>query len=84
MKETLKDKRGIKYGLIETSLNGKTVVYDKNNVRLGEIRPEGNYLVAYNKNNVRMGKWYENDNCTYDKNNRRLGKGNMLLGMYFE
>jgi hypothetical protein len=30
-----------------------------------------------------MAKWNEKDDCTYDKNNRKLGKGNMLLGMYF-
>lgn len=84
MKETLKDKRGMKYGAIETSLNGRTVVYDKNNIKIGEIRPEGNFLVAYNKMNIKMGKWNEKDDCTYDKMNRKLGKGNMLLGMFFE
>lgn len=49
MRENLRDKRGFIYGSYEKFLNGKTVVYDKFSHRLGEIRPEGNYLVAYNQ-----------------------------------
>ena len=84
MREELKDKRNQRIGYLDKQLNGRTTVYDRNNGRLGEIRPEGHYLVAYDKMNRRMGKWYENDDYTYDANNRRLGKGNMLLSFYFE
>lgn len=84
MREELKDSRNQRFGYIDRQLNGKITVYDKNNGRLGEIRPEGNYLVAYDRNNRRMAKWYERDDYTYDNNNRRLGKGNMLIGMYFQ
>ena len=83
MRETIKDNRGMKIGSYESFLNGKTIVYDKNGAKLGEIRPEGSFLVAYNKNGIKMAKWNEKDDCTYDKNNRKLGKGNMLLGMFF-
>ncbi len=84
MREELKDKRNMRIGYLDKQLNGRTIVYDKNNARLGEIRPEGSYLVAYDKNNRRLAKWYENDDYTYDANNRRLGKGNMLLSFYFQ
>lgn len=84
MREDLRDSRNQRIGCIDKQLNGRITVYDKNNVRLGEIRPEGSYLVAFDKNNRRMAKWYERDDCTYDNNNRRLGKGNMLIGMYFQ
>ncbi|MBQ6638356.1 MAG: hypothetical protein IJH82_06850 [Lachnospiraceae bacterium] len=84
MREELKDSRNQRVGYIDRQLNGKITVYDKNNVRLGEIRPEGSYLVAYDKTNRRMGKWNENDDYTYDSNNRRIGKGNLLIPMYFQ
>ena len=84
MREDLRDGRNQRIGSIDKQLNGRITVYDKNNVRLGEIRPEGSYLVAFDKNNRRMAKWNERDDYTYDNNNRRLGKGNMLIGMYFQ
>jgi hypothetical protein len=84
MREELRDKRNQRYGYIDKQLNGQIKVMDKNGNRLGEIKPEGSYLVAYDKNFRRLGKWYENDDCTYDANNRRLGKGNMLLSFYFD
>ena len=78
MRETIKDNRGMKIGSYESFLNGKTIVYDENGAKLGEIRPEGNFLVAYNKNGIKMAKWNEKDDCTYDKNNRKNGKGIIL------
>ncbi len=84
MREELKDDRRNRIGYIDRQLNGKITVYDKSNSRLGEIRPEGSYLVAYDKSNRRMAKWNERDDYTYDSSNRRLGKGNMLIGMYFQ
>ncbi len=84
MKETIKDKRGMKIGSYDKQLNGRIVVYDKSGIKIGEIKPEGTYLVAYDKRHMKMAKWNERDDCTYDKNNRKIGKGNMLLGMYFE
>ncbi|GEM_PF-6166880 len=84
MREDLKDSRNQRFGSIDRQLNGKIIVYDKNNRLLGEIRPEGNYLIAYDRSNRRMAKWNERDDYTYDMSNRRLGKGNMLIGMYFQ
>lgn len=83
MREIIKNNRGIKIGSYESSLNGKTIVYDKKGAKLGEIRPNGNYLEAYNKKGVKMAKWNERDDCTYDSKNKKLGKGNLLLEMYF-
>lgn len=84
MREDLKDSRNQRFGSIDRQLNGKIIVYDKNNRLLGEIRPEGNYLIAYDRSNRRMAKWNERDDYTYDMSNRRLGKGNMLIRMYFQ
>lgn len=84
MRENIKDKRGMKIGSYESFLNGKTIVYDKMGRKLGEIRPEGSYLVAYDSRGIKMAKWNERDDWTYDKNNRRICKGNVLLDMYFE
>jgi hypothetical protein len=84
MREVIKDKRGFKIGSYDKQLNGKMIVYDKSGFKIGEIRPEGTYLVAYDKKFIKMAKWNERDDYTYDKSNRRIGKGNLLLGMYFE
>ena len=84
MRQIIKDNRGMKIGSYESFSNGKTIVYDKNGAKLGEIRPEGNSLVAHNKIGVKIAKWNEKDDCTYDKMNKKLGKGNLLLEMYFQ
>ncbi len=84
MKEEIKDSRRQRIGYIDRQLNGKSTVYDKMNMRIGEIKPEGHRLVAYNKMNLRMGYWDENSDATFDKNNHRIAKGNVLLDMYFQ
>ena len=84
MRETLKNSRGIKIGSYETKLLGKTIVYDKNNIRLGEIRPSGNRLIAYDKMNRKIAEWNERDDYTYDSHHRKIAKGNVLIDLYFE
>ena len=74
----------MKIGSYETKLNGKIIVYDKNNIRLGEIKPSGSRLIAYDKMNRRIAEWNERDDYTYDSNRRRIAKGNMLIDIYFQ
>ncbi|MCR5248972.1 MAG: hypothetical protein K6E50_00025 [Lachnospiraceae bacterium] len=84
MREDIRDAKKQKIGSIDRSLNGRVVVYNKMNNKLGEIRPNGNYLVAYDKNGRKMAQWYEKDNCTYDNSGRKIAKGNILLDLYFQ
>ena len=84
MREEIKDSRRMRIGYIDKQLNGRITVYDKNYRRLGEIKPEGNCLVAYDSSYRRMALWKENDDTTYDTSFRRMGKGNMLLDLYFK
>lgn len=84
MREEIKDSRRMRIGYIDKQLNGRITVYDKMNRRLGEIKPEGSYLVAYDSMNRRMAKWNERDDTTYDTMNRRMGKGNLLIDLYFK
>lgn len=83
MREEIKDSRSMRIGYIDKQLNGKATIYDKNYRRLGEIKPEGSYLVAYDSSYRRMAKWNERDDTTYDAMNRRIGKGNLLIDLYF-
>lgn len=84
MREEIKDSRRMRIGYIDKQLNGRITVYDKNFVRLGEIKPEGSYLVAYDKAYRKMALWKENDDTTYDTSYRKIGKGNLLIDMYFK
>lgn len=83
MRQTLKDNRGMKIGSIDRHLNGRITVYDKIGSKIGEIRPQGKELIAYDKRGIKIAKWKETDDCTYDKNNRKIGKGDLLLDLYF-
>ena len=84
MRQTLKNNRGIKIGSYETKLNGKIIVYDKNNIRLGEIKPSGGRLIAYDKMGRKLAEWNERDDSTYDSHHRKIAKGNLLLDIYFQ
>lgn len=84
MREEIKDSRRMKIGYIDKHLNGTITVYDKNYRKLGEIKPNGNYLVAYDSSYRKMAMWKENDDTTYDTSYRRIGKGNMLIDLYFK
>lgn len=83
-KEAIKDKRGLTLGYVETFLNGTAKVYDKQHRRIGEIKPQGNQLIAYDASFRRIAYWKETSNETYDKMGRRIGKGNILIELYFQ
>ncbi len=84
MREEIKDERRQRIGYVDRQLNGKVTIYDKMNMRLGEIRPEGRRLVAYDKMNRKIAYWDETNDSTFEPNGRKITKGNILVGMYFQ
>lgn len=84
MREEIKDSRRNRIGYIDRQLNGKCTLYDKMNARIGEMRPNGHRLEAYDKTGKRLGYWDETNDTTYDARGSRLGKGNMLMGFFFQ
>ncbi len=83
MREEIRDDKRNRIGYVETQSNGRTVVYDKTLSRIGEIKKEGQYDIAYDKHGSRIAKWSEKEDITYDRFNHRIGKGNMLVSMFF-
>ena len=55
-----------------------TVLRNASNVKIGEIRDEGNKLVIYSASNVRKGHYDKSSNITYSASNVKVGKGNLL------
>lgn len=84
MREEIKDSRRNRIGYIDRQLNGKCTIFDRMNSRIGEIRPNGHRLEAYDKLGKKLGYWDETNDTTYDARNSRLGKGNMLMGFFFQ
>ena len=82
--EEIKDVRRNRIGYIDRQLNGKCAIYDKMNMRIGELRPNGHRLEAYDKMGRKLGYWDENNDTSYDARGMRLGKGNMLMGFFFQ
>ena len=82
MKEKLSDK-GRTIGYIDRKLNGECMVYDSRNIRIGIIKPNGSKLYAYDKLSRKIGYWDERTDTTYDKNMHKIGKGNLLISLYF-
>jgi hypothetical protein len=82
-KETLKDKRGQTFGYIDTSLNGTARIYDKQNRKIGELKPQGKQLIAYDHSLKKIAYWDENRNITFDKMGRKISNGNILISLYF-
>lgn len=84
LKERLKDKSGRTIGYVETALNNNTKVFNEKNIRIGEIKPQGNRLIAYNKMNQQIAYWDQSRNVTFDKMGRKIGSGNILLTLFFQ
>jgi hypothetical protein len=55
-----------------------TVLRNASNVKIGEIRDEGNKLVIYTASNVRKGYYDKSNNTTYSASNVKVGTGNLL------
>ena len=84
MRKDIKDNKNKKIGSIDTQLNGRSTIYNKEGNRIGEIRPDGNRLVAYDKHGKKIAYWQERDDTTYTPNARKIAKGNLLIEMYFQ
>ncbi len=84
MRQDLKDSRNQKIGSIDTQLNGRTTIYNKMGVRIGEIRPSGHRLEAFDKIGKKIAYWDETNDTTYEPNGRKMGKGNMLIDLFFQ
>ncbi len=83
MREEIKNSSRRTIGYIEKLSGGRTEVREKNFNKLGEIREEGEKLVAYDRHFSRMGYWQKRDDTTYDRTHRKIGKGNLLIDLYF-
>lgn len=82
--QVLRDKRGVRYGKITTDSRGDSTVYDGRNVKLGKISEDASgKLTAYDSRNVRLATYDPRMNVTKDKLGRTLGKGDLLLSLFF-
>ncbi len=83
--QILKDKRGVKFGKITTDSRGDSTVYDARNVRLGKISEDASgKLVAHDTRNVALAIYDPRANVTKHKSGHTLGKGNLLISIFFE
>lgn len=82
--QILRDKRGVRYGKITTDSRGDSTIYDERNVRLGKISEDSSgKLNAYDARSVRLATYDPRMNVTKDKLGRTLGKGDLLLSVFF-
>ena len=84
MREDIRDSRRNKIGSIDTQLNGKSTIYNKMGVKIGEIRPNGRKLEAFDKLGRKMAYWDETNDTTYDRMGKKITKGNILVGLFFQ
>jgi hypothetical protein len=55
-----------------------TVLRNASNVKMGEIRDQGNKLEIYSASNVKKGHYDKTNNITYNASNVKVGTGNLL------
>lgn len=55
-----------------------TVLRNASNVKIGEIRDQGNKLEIYSASNVKKGHYDKTNNITYNSSNIKVGTGNLL------
>lgn len=80
----LRDKRGVRYGKITTDLRGDATIYNEHNVRLGTISADiTGKQNAHDSHNVRLATYDPKLNVTKDKLGRTIGKGDLLLSLFF-
>ena len=84
MREDIRDSKRNKIGSIDTQLNGKSTIYNKMGLKIGEIRPSGHRLEAFDKLGRKMAYWDESNDTTYDCLGRKMAKGNVLVMLYFQ
>ncbi len=84
MKEDIRDNRNQRIGEIDRQSNGRIAVFDKMGTRLGEIKPEGSKMVAFDKMGRRMANWDDKRDETVAPNGKKIGKGNLLVSLYFQ
>ncbi|SCY30719.1 hypothetical protein SAMN02910370_02064 [Lachnospiraceae bacterium XPB1003] len=84
MRQDLKDSRNQKIGSIDSQLNGRSTIYNKVGSKIGELRPNGHRLEAFDKVGRKIAYWDENTDTTFEPNGRKIGKGNMLVGLFFQ
>jgi len=54
------------------------ILRDRNNIKIGEIKEEGSFLVIRDKSGIKKGSYDPKTNITRDKNNIKVGTGNLL------
>ena len=84
MREDIRDSRRNKIGSIDTQLNGRSTIYNKNGVKIGELRPSGHRLEAYDKVGKKIAYWDETNDTSYEANGRKITKGNILVSLFFQ
>ena len=70
-------------GYIETSITGRSIIRDKMNRKIGELKPSGNRIVAYDGMLHKLGYYDKFRDATFDTMNKKIGKGNLLLNFFF-
>ena len=84
MKKPITDARRNKIGYIDQMINGKAIIYDKMGRKIGEIRPHGTRMLdAYNTRGQKIAT-YDSTTDTTKVGFKKIGKGNLLVGMFFE
>lgn len=84
MREEIKDSSRKRIGYIEDGSYGKKNILDAQGHPLGQIRPEGNNLGAYDKAGRKLGYWYKDFDTTHTLAGKKIGKGNLLLNLFFD
>lgn len=84
-KEILKNKKGLRIGYVSRDSKGNATIYDKHNKRLGVVKIDssGNQT-AYDNTSNRMAVYNLRSNVTKDRIGRTIGRGNVLVNLYFE
>lgn len=54
------------------------ILRNSSNVKIGEIREQGDKLIIYSASNVKKGHYDKKLNITYNANNVKVGTGNLL------
>lgn len=54
------------------------ILRNSSNVKIGEIREQGDKLIIYNASNVKKGHYDKKLNITFNASNVKVGTGNLL------
>lgn len=54
------------------------VLKDKNGIKIGEIRENGNIQTIHDKSGIKLGEYRITQNTTHDKSGIKIGSGNLL------